>query len=86
MEHAATEARSETGEVFHEYVVSVPTFFHHSARHIAAVAGAANGQTFYLRSRGQTSSSFENRSGGLGESTRQFYLNGSNGVFASGFE
>lgn len=43
-------------------------------------------QNFYLRTRGQVSSGNDNGSGGLIESTRQVYLNGNDGIFASGFD
>jgi len=42
-------------------------------------------QTFYLRARAQLSSGFGNGSGGLIESTRQFFI-ASDRIFANGFE
>lgn len=41
---------------------------------------------FYLRAQGQVSSGRNNGSSGLIESTRQFYLNGNDGIFIDGFE
>jgi hypothetical protein len=41
---------------------------------------------FYLRARGQLNSGTGNRSNGLIESTRQFYLDRNDSIFASGFE